>query len=37
MSLAEIQEVPTGNLILLSGHPGAGKSILSPSISEMAE
>ena len=25
-SLAEIQEVPTGNLILLSGPPGAGKS-----------
>jgi predicted hydrocarbon binding protein/KaiC/GvpD/RAD55 family RecA-like ATPase len=26
MSLAEIQEVPTGNLILLAGPPGAGKS-----------
>jgi KaiC/GvpD/RAD55 family RecA-like ATPase len=26
MSLAEIQEVPQGNLILLSGPPGAGKS-----------
>jgi predicted hydrocarbon binding protein/KaiC/GvpD/RAD55 family RecA-like ATPase len=26
MSLAEIQEVPAGNLILLSGPPGAGKS-----------
>jgi predicted hydrocarbon binding protein/KaiC/GvpD/RAD55 family RecA-like ATPase len=26
LSLAEIQEVPRGNLILLAGHPGAGKS-----------
>jgi predicted hydrocarbon binding protein/KaiC/GvpD/RAD55 family RecA-like ATPase len=26
MSLAEIQDVPTDNLILLAGHPGAGKS-----------
>ena len=26
MSLAEIQEIPEGNLILLSGPPGAGKS-----------
>ena len=28
MSLAEIQEVPRGNLILLAGAPGAGKSTL---------
>jgi KaiC/GvpD/RAD55 family RecA-like ATPase len=26
MSLAEIQEVPKNNLILLAGPPGAGKS-----------
>jgi len=26
LSLAEIQDVPKGNLILLAGHPGAGKS-----------
>jgi len=26
LSLAEIQDVPQGNLILLAGHPGAGKS-----------